>query len=135
VDTSSGIGPVLELGDGRSISLGDISGWALRPAGGKSRTGIGIGIGIGIDDGGDDGDGDGDGDGGGDGTSNVVPLPFQYEVALKGSGKTPYSRAGDGRAVLQSACRELLGDASLVALGVHRASCSVQCAVWCIHNA
>lgn len=62
-----------QLGDGRSISLGDIAGWALRPAGGKSHTGIGIGI-------------------GGDELSQ--PLPFQYEVALKGSGKTPYSRAG-----------------------------------------
>eukprot|EP01043_Picozoa_sp_COSAG02_P007508 COSAG02_NODE_225_length_28184_cov_16.570981_9_plen_737_part_00 len=40
------------------------------------------------------------------------------EVSLKGSGKTPLSRAGDGRAVLQSLCREFLGGAALVALGV-----------------
>jgi uncharacterized protein YdiU (UPF0061 family) len=41
-----------------------------------------------------------------------------YEVALKGSGKTPYSRAGDGRAVLANALREMIGDVALVALGV-----------------
>jgi uncharacterized protein YdiU (UPF0061 family) len=41
-----------------------------------------------------------------------------YEISLKGSGRTPLSRAGDGRAVLQSVCREFLGGAALVALGV-----------------
>jgi uncharacterized protein YdiU (UPF0061 family) len=40
------------------------------------------------------------------------------QVALKGSGRTPYSRAGDGRAVLANALREMIGDVALVALGV-----------------
>ncbi len=40
------------------------------------------------------------------------------QVALKGSGRTPYSRAGDGRAVLANALREIIGDVALVALGV-----------------
>lgn len=32
----------------------------------------------------------------------------RYELQLKGSGKTPYSRKGDGRAVLRSSIREFL---------------------------
>ena len=66
-----------QLGDGRSISLGELRGGDARNS-----------------------------------------SEFAWEVALKGSGRTPYSRGGDGRAVLQNACRELLGDAALVAIGV-----------------
>lgn len=40
------------------------------------------------------------------------------EVALKGSGRTPYSRGGDGRSVLANAVRELLADSFLVHVGV-----------------
>ena len=32
----------------------------------------------------------------------------RWEVQLKGSGKTPYSRLGDGRKVLRSSIREFL---------------------------
>jgi serine/tyrosine/threonine adenylyltransferase len=41
-----------------------------------------------------------------------------YEVQLKGSGKTPYSRFADGRAVLRSSIREFLISESLNALGI-----------------
>ena len=40
------------------------------------------------------------------------------ELSLKGSGRTPYSRAGDGRAVLSSLAREYLGGVALHALGI-----------------
>jgi serine/tyrosine/threonine adenylyltransferase len=42
----------------------------------------------------------------------------RYEVQLKGSGKTPYSRFADGRAVLRSSIREFIISESLNALGI-----------------
>ena len=41
-----------------------------------------------------------------------------YEVQLKGAGRTPYSRMGDGRAVLRSSIREFLCSEAMHALGV-----------------
>jgi len=41
-----------------------------------------------------------------------------WDVALKGSGPTPYSRQGDGRAVMRSAVREFLVSEALAALNV-----------------
>ncbi len=49
---------------------------------------------------------------------SIVRADVAAQVALKGSGRTPYSRAGDGRAVLANALREMIGDVALVALGV-----------------
>jgi uncharacterized protein YdiU (UPF0061 family) len=40
------------------------------------------------------------------------------EIQLKGSGLTPYSRMGDGRAVLRSSIREFLGSEAINALGI-----------------
>lgn len=40
------------------------------------------------------------------------------EVQLKGAGKTPYSRMGDGRAVLRSTIREFLCSEAMQALGI-----------------
>ena len=40
------------------------------------------------------------------------------EVQLKGSGRTPYSRMGDGRAVLRSSIREFLCSEAMHALGI-----------------
>jgi uncharacterized protein YdiU (UPF0061 family) len=40
------------------------------------------------------------------------------EVQLKGSGRTPYSRMGDGRAVLRSSIREFLCSQAMHALGI-----------------
>lgn len=42
----------------------------------------------------------------------------RWEVQLKGSGRTPYSRTGDGRAVLRSSVREFLCSEAMAALGV-----------------
>lgn len=42
----------------------------------------------------------------------------RWEVQLKGSGKTPYSRMGDGRAVLRSSIREFLVSEAMHALGI-----------------
>ncbi|XP_078147505.1 protein nucleotidyltransferase YdiU-like isoform X4 [Centroberyx gerrardi] len=41
-----------------------------------------------------------------------------WELQLKGSGKTPYSRSGDGRAVIRSSVREFLCSEALHSLGV-----------------
>ena len=39
-------------------------------------------------------------------------------MQLKGSGLTPYSRMGDGRAVLRSSIREFLGSEAMHGLGI-----------------
>ncbi len=51
----------------------------------------------------------------------------RWELQLKGSGQTPYSRAGDGRAVLRSSIREYLAGEALHGLGIPttRALCLV----------
>lgn len=41
----------------------------------------------------------------------------RFDVQLKGSGKTPYSRNGDGRAVLRSSVREYVASEAMAALG------------------
>ena len=41
-----------------------------------------------------------------------------WDLHLKGAGQTPYSRMGDGRAVLRSSIREFLASEALHALGV-----------------
>ena len=41
-----------------------------------------------------------------------------FEVQLKGAGRTPYSRGGDGRAVLRSSIREFLCSEAMAALGI-----------------
>ncbi|XP_053118339.1 protein adenylyltransferase SelO-like isoform X3 [Hemicordylus capensis] len=42
----------------------------------------------------------------------------RWELQLKGSGRTPYSRNGDGRAVLHSSVREFLGSEAMHYLGI-----------------
>ncbi len=42
----------------------------------------------------------------------------QQEIQLKGAGKTPYSRFGDGRAVMRSSIREYLCSEAMAALGI-----------------
>ncbi|WP_417514575.1 protein adenylyltransferase SelO [Marinobacter sp.] len=42
----------------------------------------------------------------------------RWEMQLKGSGRTPYCRGGDGRAVLRSSAREFLAQEHMHALGV-----------------
>lgn len=42
----------------------------------------------------------------------------QYEIQLKGAGKTPFSRMGDGRAVLRSSIREYLCSEAMAGLGI-----------------
>jgi serine/tyrosine/threonine adenylyltransferase len=50
-----------------------------------------------------------------------------WEVQMKGAGRTPYSRGGDGRAVLRSSIREFLCSEAMHALGIPttRALCIV----------
>ncbi|MDO5679320.1 MAG: YdiU family protein [Pelistega sp.] len=44
--------------------------------------------------------------------------PSRWEIQLKGAGLTPYSRMGDGRAVLRSSLREYLCSAAMQGLGI-----------------
>jgi len=48
----------------------------------------------------------------------VIGPQADVELQLKGSGRTPYSRMGDGRAVLRSSIREYLASHAMHALGV-----------------
>ena len=48
----------------------------------------------------------------------LSPSGERFELQLKGAGRTPYSRAGDGRAVLRSSIREFLASEAMHHLGV-----------------
>jgi serine/tyrosine/threonine adenylyltransferase len=48
----------------------------------------------------------------------VAPDGLRYDVQLKGSGRTPFSRAGDGRAALGPMLREYLISEAMQALGI-----------------
>jgi len=54
----------------------------------------------------------------GDVPSPAQAFPHRLELQLKGAGPTPYSRMGDGRAVLRSSIREFLCSEAMAALGV-----------------
>ncbi|BEI35407.1 YdiU family protein [Polynucleobacter sp. HIN6] len=54
----------------------------------------------------------------GDGRAILLGDIGPYEIQLKGSGITCYSRMGDGRAVLRSSIREFLASEAMHALGV-----------------
>ena len=60
-------------------------------------------------------------------TAAAADLTGTLELQLKGSGKTPYSRMGDGRAVLRSSIREFLCSEAMAALGIptSRALCVI----------
>jgi len=57
----------------------------------------------------------------------VATATGPLEIQIKGSGRTPYARMGDGRAVLRSSIREFLGSEALHALDIPttRALCVV----------
>ena len=48
----------------------------------------------------------------------VNPKGERWELQLKGAGRTPYSRAADGRKVLRSSLREFLCSEAMAALGI-----------------
>ena len=48
----------------------------------------------------------------------INDLGEHWDLHLKGAGSTPYSRMGDGRAVLRSSIREFLASEALHALGI-----------------
>ena len=55
----------------------------------------------------------------GDGRALLLGETAQgWEIQLKGAGRTPYSRMGDGRAVLRSSIREFLCSEAMHALGI-----------------
>lgn len=49
---------------------------------------------------------------------NSTGKPTRWDLHLKGGGMTPYSRMGDGRAVLRSSIREFLGSEAVFGLGI-----------------
>jgi len=54
----------------------------------------------------------------GDGAACLLGAHRGWEVGLKGSGLTPFSRQGDGRKVLRSSVREFLASEAMHALGL-----------------
>ncbi|MDQ0416824.1 uncharacterized protein YdiU (UPF0061 family) [Croceifilum oryzae] len=48
----------------------------------------------------------------------ITPSGKRFDIALKGSGRTPYSRGGDGRAALGPMLREYIISESMHALGI-----------------
>ena len=54
----------------------------------------------------------------GDGRAILLGELRSQEIQIKGAGKTPYSRMGDGRAVLRSSIREFLCSEAMHALGI-----------------
>lgn len=62
--------------------------------------------------------GNGYGDGRAISVLEAVINDQRWEMQLKGSGRTPYSRGADGRAVLRSSVREFLAQEHMHALGV-----------------
>lgn len=48
----------------------------------------------------------------------ITPLGERFDVQLKGSGRTPYSRGGDGRAALGPMLREYIISEAMHALGI-----------------
>ena len=48
----------------------------------------------------------------------TAPNGQNWEIQLKGAGPTPYSRMGDGRAVLRSSIREFLCSEAMHGLGI-----------------
>lgn len=48
----------------------------------------------------------------------LTPLGKRYDIQLKGAGKTPYSRGGDGRAALGPMLREYIISEAMHALGI-----------------
>jgi uncharacterized protein YdiU (UPF0061 family) len=54
----------------------------------------------------------------GDGRANLLGEVMGYDLQLKGSGPTPFSRRGDGRAALGPVLREYIVSEAMAALGV-----------------
>ena len=48
----------------------------------------------------------------------ITPTGVRYDIQLKGSGKTPYSRGGDGRATLGPMLREYIISEAMFSLGI-----------------
>ncbi len=48
----------------------------------------------------------------------ITPLDERFDIQLKGSGRTPYSRGGDGRAALGPMLREYIISEAMYALGI-----------------
>jgi uncharacterized protein YdiU (UPF0061 family) len=77
----------------------------------------------------------------GDGRANLLGEVVgrdgvRYDIQLKGSGRTPFSRGGDGRAALGPVLREYIVSEAMEALGVHttRALAVVTTGEWVLRD-
>lgn len=64
------------------------------------------------------GNGNGYGDGRAISVGELMTHGQRYELQLKGAGRTPFCRGGDGRAVLRSSVREFLASEAMHHLGI-----------------
>eukprot|EP00978_Attheya_sp_CCMP212_P005591 scaffold12539_cov42-Attheya_sp.AAC.1 len=80
-------------GDGRAISLGEVTGVAV-PPNKNDNNGASISA------------------------SAMSTTPTTWEMQLKGAGRTPFCRGADGRAVLRSSIREFLASEAMYYLGI-----------------
>ena len=93
-----------QLGDGRSIVVGELLEGARGGEGAEASASVSVSA-------------------EGETTADPFPPPsasprLRHELSLKGSGTTPFSRGGDGRAPLSSCVRSFLGSAFLRAVGI-----------------
>ncbi len=84
-----------QLGDGRALSLGELH------ISSKKRANIDIAGVFHVSN-----------------AIDSIAFSNKIELQLKGAGRTPYSRGGDGRAVLRSSIREFLGSEAMHGLGI-----------------
>lgn len=99
-----------QLGDGRALLLGDLPTQAGLKDWGLSSDDSTLQVGSALQDGLTMPNGTAD--------LAAVDPGDRIEVQLKGAGQTPYSRMGDGRAVLRSSIREFLASEAMIGLGI-----------------
>jgi uncharacterized protein YdiU (UPF0061 family) len=80
-------------GDGRAISLGEVTGVAVPPHKNDANANANNG-------------------------ASASTIPTTWEMQLKGAGRTPFCRGADGRAVLRSSIREFLASEAMYYLGI-----------------
>ncbi|NCZ82544.1 MAG: hypothetical protein EBX64_05260, partial [Betaproteobacteria bacterium] len=98
------------VGDGRALLLGDLPTQAGLKDWGLSSDDSTLQVGSALQDGLTMPNGTAD--------LAAVDPGDRIEVQLKGAGQTPYSRMGDGRAVLRSSIREFLASEAMIGLGI-----------------
>ena len=100
-----------QLGDGRAITLGEVVVPAAAAAGEEAAASS------------SSSSSSDDDDEAAAAAAAAAAVENKFELQLKGAGKTPYSRRGDGRAVLRSSLREFIASEAMHHLGVPTTRC------------